>query len=639
MKKRLGIMSIFYGKKSLLMVKSTVLITQVMVISSMCFTVVQSQPLKSERKPISREDLQNLKGVSGLNISPDGAMIVFRQSGNILLRSTKKQSVVKKVGTGFSPTWSPDGNSIAFVSVDKKTGKPQIYQYRLKENQTSQLTNLTDGIISDSPDWSSTNKLVFTAQVAIEINPTESQSTDSSNKAGTPFVFTNLTPDGAAANGLLPGTPPPDSQADSQVKRPSNELFIYDFATNKTKQLTKDVADYFSPQWSPDGASIVCLSKEAGDKRNFVRGVYLIDAIKGSRTIVAHTGDTAKLHPSWSPNGREIAYVFHSFTDSQNHGIAITSIGERGKVGDTKILISQLVEEFTWAPDGKAIYATVQNKSFLPLIRVDTQTKKYSVAGSSEAAAYNITSSRSGALVWQESRGNVPVVIRFLDSNRTISEEIHDPNPEVKSWKLGKQEVIRWQNRFGHQRSGILIKPAGYEPGKRYPLVVSAYSQGTHTNSFQKNTHGGFANQEFASKGYMVFFPGPRLPWMYGSLVDSSNEAKEVKGAKGWDVTVDDVESGVDLLIKRGIVDAKRMAIVGHSNGGAAATAVITRTTRFRAAVIVAPANINWIDKGLYDDNTMGRFIPHKTFIGVSKGIYRRIRRLILMVRLCCRQA
>src|SRR3546814_10333461 len=66
------------------------------------------------------------------------------------------------------------------------------------------------------------------------------------------------------------------------------------------------------------------------------------------------------------------------------------------------------------------------------------------------------------------------------------------------------------------------------------------------------------------------------------------------KGPGGWDVMVDDVMSGVDELIRRGLVDADRMCVYGHSNGGAVVDYLITQTDRFQCAVVVSPVWSNW---------------------------------------------
>jgi dipeptidyl aminopeptidase/acylaminoacyl peptidase len=195
--------------------------------------------------------------------------------------------------------------------------------------------------------------------------------------------------------------------------------------------------------------------------------------------------------------------------------------------------------------------------------------------------------------------------------------EIYDPNPQLRNVAIGRQEIVRWRNAHGHDRQGVFIFPVGFQEGHRYPLIVSAYSQGTHLNAFAGNPAPAFGSQVYAGLGYAVFFPGPRVPWMYGG----ATTRETLGGADGWELTFDDVESGVDVLIERGIVDADRMAIMGFSNGGAVAAALMTHTRRYKAAIAVAPANLNWLQSALHQDNQAERWMPTNTFVGVDQDI------------------
>jgi dipeptidyl aminopeptidase/acylaminoacyl peptidase len=83
----------------------------------------------------------------------------------------------------------------------------------------------------------------------------------------------------------------------------------------------------------------------------------------------------------------------------------------------------------------------------------------------------------------------------------------------------------------------------------------------------------------------------------------------EARGSKGWDVMVDDFMSGVDELIRRGIVDPDRMGLYGFSNGGGVVTYLLTRTQRFKCAVVVAGVYPDWsVPFFLETDSTVPEF-------------------------------
>ena len=113
-------------------------------------------------------------------------------------------------------------------------------------------------------------------------------------------------------------------------------------------------------------------------------------------------------------------------------------------------------------------------------------------------------------------------------------------------------------------------------------------------------------NQAWASAGYMVFKPQPRAPHSTPNCSGSSSFCQAGRGPSGWDVTVDDVMSGIDDLARRGLIDPDRMCVYGHSNGGGVAQYLVTRTDRFKCAVILAPVLPNWTGSALLSLDTIG---------------------------------
>src|SRR5882672_5788746 len=96
--------------------------------------------------------------------------------------------------------------------------------------------------------------------------------------------------------------------------------------------------------------------------------------------------------------------------------------------------------------------------------------------------------------------------------------------------------------------------------------------------------------QAWAARGYVVFFPDADGPHVWENPWKSIADNTKARGPRGVDLAVDDVISGVDELIRRGIVDPDRMCLYGFSNGGAIVNQVITRTNRFKCAISVAAA-------------------------------------------------
>ena len=104
-----------------------------------------------------------------------------------------------------------------------------------------------------------------------------------------------------------------------------------------------------------------------------------------------------------------------------------------------------------------------------------------------------------------------------------------------------------------------------------------------------------FGNQSWASQGYLVFRPSPRAPHVWMNAWKSQAENLAAKGAGGWSVARDDVLSGIDELVRRGMVDPNRIGLYGFSNGGSVVNELITATDRFACAVSVAGALSDWV--------------------------------------------
>lgn len=576
------------------------------------------------RKPITFADLDGLQGAGGVKLSPDGGRVTFHKGGAIWILSTVPGSTPRKVATGLSPTWSHAGTALAFYGRAEASNELQIFTFDLAADRSDQVTNVKGGVSADRIGWSVDDRLFFSAQVSLDraSDPVAPPAPEpASAERGTPLVLRRDSPDGYALAGILTGV----SASRSQVVRTVSELFVHDLTTGETARLTHDEAGYHSPALSPDGKTIVCVSQQGRGRGVYESALSLIDGVTGEPTLLVPAFDTRKANPTWSPDGRSIAYAYYSFTDTENHGLAVVRTDGRSSIGEPADVLSLPVEGLTWSVDGRSLLVTYVDGVAQPVFNVDVATGETRIVGSANHVAFGstLTVSRSGAVAWVESSGLHTGVILLLRPGSTEARQIYDPNPQMRDWALGEQEVVRWKNRHGHDRLGILIKPAGYEPGVRYPLIVSAYSQGTHLNGFQSFTHPGFANQAYASRGYAVFFPGPRLPWMYGSAAKSEAESEAIRGADGWDLTVDDIESGVDFLIERGIADPDRLVVMGHSNGGAAVAAIVTRTTRYRGAVAVAPANLNWVENALFEDNLAGRWIAPKTFTGIGEELWK----------------
>ena len=155
--------------------------------------------------------------------------------------------------------------------------------------------------------------------------------------------------------------------------------------------------------------------------------------------------------------------------------------------------------------------------------------------------------------------------------------------------------MITWKSSDGVEVEGVLLKPVGFEAGKRYPTLVVAHGgpAGAFVNGFRLGGLEG--GQVYAGKGWAVFYPNPRGSSNYGQKTLAAN----VNDWGGGDFK--DIMTGVDALVARGIADPDKLAHIGWSYGGYMTAWVITQTTRFKAAMVGAGLTNMWSMYGTND--------------------------------------
>jgi dipeptidyl aminopeptidase/acylaminoacyl peptidase len=125
---------------------------------------------------------------------------------------------------------------------------------------------------------------------------------------------------------------------------------------------------------------------------------------------------------------------------------------------------------------------------------------------------------------------------------------------------------------------GVLLKPVGYQAGRKYPLLVEAHGGPTGATNAGFKANWGSPGQVWAGQGWAVLYPNPRGSTNYGEKFTRAN----IMDWGGGDYR--DIMTGVDDVIKRGIADSSKMAFEGWSYGGYMTSWVVSQTSRFKAA-------------------------------------------------------
>jgi dipeptidyl aminopeptidase/acylaminoacyl peptidase len=164
----------------------------------------------------------------------------------------------------------------------------------------------------------------------------------------------------------------------------------------------------------------------------------------------------------------------------------------------------------------------------------------------------------------------------WLDRGSGEARQLTHNNDELfGQLNLTEPEEIRYKSFDGKMIQAWLQKPPGFDPAKKYPLILNIHG-GPHT------AYGFIFSHEFqwmAAKGYVVLYPNPRGSTSYGqefgNVIQYHYPGDDYK----------DLMLGVDDAIKRGYIDAKKLGVTGGSGGGLLTNWVVGHTDRFAAAV------------------------------------------------------
>ena len=229
-----------------------------------------------------------------------------------------------------------------------------------------------------------------------------------------------------------------------------------------------------------------------------------------------------------------------------------------------------------WSPDGRFIYVPGAAGVYGQLLKVPTAGGEPQPVFERAGAYSSIDISPDGRmLAFGFNDAKAPDNIYVATVAGREAKQITDLNPNVKEYSIAETEVIKWKGADGLEIEGILVKPVGFERGKRYPTILQIHGGPYGRFSYGFNSRA----QILANNGYAVLMPNPRGSTGYGHKFTTAN----LKDWGGKDYQ--DIMAGVDEVIRLGIADQNRLGVMGGSYGGFMTFWVITQTDRFKAAI------------------------------------------------------
>lgn len=338
-------------------------------------------------------------------------------------------------------------------------------------------------------------------------------------------------------------------------------------------------------------------------------------APKQNPPAISGTGRLSK--PRRSPDEKKVAYL-----DAESpYGplLLYCLCRDAGPNGKASPLSRMPIMDFQWAQDSNSLWV-------IGAVGADEPVGRLKFDGSLERVSEGPAMRRLGGLlaandilIWVQSDGSKYGTIWVRDK-AGASRALVEPNPQTAKWNIGVQEVVRWKNAAGEELQGVLARP---KSGARLPLIVDPYS--SWRNRFLNIPVLG--NYFFVKEGFAVFFPDHRAPHTFPAVSFGDSYVGSSKDRDPVEVLTDDVMSGVNELVRRGIADPGRLFLYSFSNGASAVNQLLTQTQAFRAALSLGGVS-DWL--GYYQER---RPLGDKTIPGFLGGrepednmeLYRRI--------------
>jgi dipeptidyl aminopeptidase/acylaminoacyl peptidase len=515
--------------------------------------------LSVEKRPMTVDDLFRLKRVYDASISADGSLVAFvvssvdleknRSTSNIYLTKSRGGSLIRLTTSekrDHSPRFSPDGKLIAFLS--NRDEKTQVWLINPRGGEADKLTDEEAGVRSFV--WSPDGKKI----ACIAHEPETRKEKERKKKKEDVQVV------------------------DKDIKM--GRLLVIDLDTKKEKMLTEGDYTVSSPTFSPDGKLIAFVKRPTPKADDRDKSDIMVVPVAGGevKPLVVRPGSDSS--PEWSPDGKTIAFLS---SDGKENEIAVSRICIVSAGGGEPKNISKSVDRsprwLSWSPDSSKLYFTAIDGVVSNLYSIEVATERVTKLTAEEGVIGSLSFTRDGKMMaFTREDPYHPADIHISEVGFYRPKKLTDMNPWVKELDFGELRTIRWKSKDGMEIEGLIILPVGYTPGKRYPLITQVHGgpAGVMMRSF--NCSYSRNGQILAGLGYAVFQPNFRGSSGYGEAFLRADVRDWGKG------DYDDIMTGVDYLIERGIVDRLRLGLAGWSYGGYMTSWVVTQTDRFTAA-------------------------------------------------------
>lgn len=547
------------------------------------------------KRKLEVRDLFELKSVTNPKLSPDGKEAVFVQTHineednkyvsnlfHVNLETTEVSQWTYGNHSISEPSWSADGKQLAFLS--NRQEKNQIFILPAKGGEAKKLTAFEKGVSSFI--WSPCGKKVWANAVVQEGQTFTAQEEKDEKKKPEPYRVTKMKyqMDGV---GLLP--------QDSY-----RQIGVVDIESGEVTQFTEGNHQHTLQAVSHDGKKIVMgVNRNENQDFEFRQPVYIVDVeTKEEKVLVDEDGYFGGA--TFSHDDRYIAYTganrsfentthekLYVYDNEEKYSVCLTEnidspVGDYG-IADHQQGVSapavvwtkdnHLYFQLSTMGDVRLYFASLDGAVY-PASIENEHIYGYDVSHDGDFAVIAVSDAVNPGELYKQTiaTGERQLLTSF---NKKYLEEV----------ELVEPEAIVYAGAIDWDIHGWLMKPAGYEAGQKYPLIVEIHGgpAAMYANSFFHEL------QLLAAEGYGVLYVNPR-----GSHGYSQQFVDAVRGDYGGGDYAD-IMAGLDYVLEENDwIDTDRLGVTGGSYGGFMTNWIVGHTNRFKAAVTQRSIS-NWV--------------------------------------------
>jgi dipeptidyl aminopeptidase/acylaminoacyl peptidase len=511
----------------------------------------------------------NSKGVSGLNLSPDGRYLAVSLEQTTadgtsmrwteILKTADGSRILTSEGMGsFSNlTWMKSSRSF-LTSVESKK-KTTIYRYDL-------LTGLRERIISGLKEFS-----------GFQLSPDNTfimYWTYKKKDRGSGFKYVETIPDRAASD------------------RYDYVLYIRYLNNGATHKIRSFKHDLYQVMISPDSSRVLfsTLKPDSGQRPYYKSTFFLMDLKK---EVTEKLFESNLVYPAdWSPDSSRIV-----FTGGPMSFKGIGNILEEGVIPneyDTQVFIYDIatgnarsitrdfdpsVEAVFWNQWDGNIYLRATDRSFIKLYRYHTGRKGIREIPVPVDAVRRFDVSVKGrfAAFWGSGAVN-PHKLYRVDLSRMQTSLLKDYNArDFRYVRFGSVKDWNYRTPEGKTIIGRIHYPLNFNQEKKYPCIVYYYGG---TSPVERSFGGRYPFNWYAANGYLVYVLQPSGAVGFGQAFSAVH-------VNDWGKTTSREIIGAtkELVKSHPYIDAKRLGAMGASYGGFMTQYLATQTDMFAAFI------------------------------------------------------